>query len=262
MKNKIIGTSNGCCGCNNIANSKIKNVKTSRLGADASCSCSTITGETGATGAIGATGLSAYDVAVENGFIGTETQWLEGIVGATGPQIILGGLVPYSAEGAVLTCQINSNERYYQMSFLQFFGEYNDMDFSNFPTVFTIFEEGDFVQSFTTSKPTLITGLAFEIRGDVAVNTNDFVAKAFIFYSPTLDSNYYYVPESETILSPVLTEGANRVSGISSFEFIVPAKTKIVVAMAVDKLNPTIDDASCDFVGEIYGSMSIKEITE
>lgn len=262
MKNKINKGLNINYNTNTTVNTKTASVYPTIVGAGASCSCSTIAGETGETGATGATGLSAYDVAVENGFIGTETQWLESLVGATGPQIILGGLVPYSAEGAVLECQINSNEQYYQMSFLQFFGVYNNITFSNFPTVFTLLEEGDFVQSFTTSKPTLITGLAFEIRGDVTVNTNDFVAKAFIFYSPTLDSNYYYVPESETILSPILTEGANRVSGISSFEFEVPAKTKIVVAMAVDKLNPTIDDASCDFVGEIYGSMSIKEITE
>lgn len=44
------------------------------------------TGATGATGPAGADGDSAYEVAVSNGFIGTEAQWLASLVGATGPQ--------------------------------------------------------------------------------------------------------------------------------------------------------------------------------
>jgi hypothetical protein len=45
------------------------------------------TGETGATGSTGATGidgLSAYEVAVEDGFLGTEQEWLDSLVGPTG----------------------------------------------------------------------------------------------------------------------------------------------------------------------------------
>jgi hypothetical protein len=37
-------------------------------------------------GTAGGDGLSAYEVAVENGFIGTEVEWLESLVGDTGPQ--------------------------------------------------------------------------------------------------------------------------------------------------------------------------------
>lgn len=40
------------------------------------------TGATGATGARGADGLSAYEVAVENGFEGTEQQWLDSLGGS------------------------------------------------------------------------------------------------------------------------------------------------------------------------------------
>ncbi len=43
-----------------------------------------IKGETGATGATGATGKSAYDIALENGFEGTVTEWLESLKGAKG----------------------------------------------------------------------------------------------------------------------------------------------------------------------------------
>ena len=41
-------------------------------------------GEKGETGAQGADGLSAYQVALENGFVGTEEQWLESLKGEKG----------------------------------------------------------------------------------------------------------------------------------------------------------------------------------
>lgn len=44
------------------------------------------TGPTGATGPKGDTGDSAYDVAVAEGFVGTEAQWLASLVGPQGPQ--------------------------------------------------------------------------------------------------------------------------------------------------------------------------------
>lgn len=42
-------------------------------------------GDTGAAGADGADGLSAYEVAVDNGFIGDEAAWLASLVGDPGP---------------------------------------------------------------------------------------------------------------------------------------------------------------------------------
>lgn len=47
-------------------------------------------GATGANGLQGANGLSAYQVAVANGFSGTQTQWLASLVGSQGPQGIQG----------------------------------------------------------------------------------------------------------------------------------------------------------------------------
>ena len=48
-------------------------------------------GNTGATGAQGTDGLSAYQVAVNNGFTGTESDWLNSLIGATGAQGPAGG---------------------------------------------------------------------------------------------------------------------------------------------------------------------------
>ena len=42
-------------------------------------------GAAGATGADGADGASAYEVAVANGFVGTEAEWLDSLVGPAGP---------------------------------------------------------------------------------------------------------------------------------------------------------------------------------
>lgn len=43
-------------------------------------------GETGAAGANGSDGLSAYEVAVEGGFVGDEAAWLASLVGPIGPE--------------------------------------------------------------------------------------------------------------------------------------------------------------------------------
>jgi hypothetical protein len=48
------------------------------------------TGAQGVAGPIGANGLSAYQVAVANGFAGTETQWFSSLIGAQGPQGLQG----------------------------------------------------------------------------------------------------------------------------------------------------------------------------
>ena len=45
-----------------------------------------LSGISGVNGANGATGLSAYQLALNGGYVGTETQWLASLVGAQGPQ--------------------------------------------------------------------------------------------------------------------------------------------------------------------------------
>lgn len=59
-----------------------------------------IQGPKGDIGPRGTSGLSAYDVAVQNGFSGTEAQWLLSIKGATGPQGLNGNPGPQGPKGA------------------------------------------------------------------------------------------------------------------------------------------------------------------
>lgn len=58
----------------------------------------------GPTGPTGPEGLSAYEVAVENGYVGTEQDWLESLVGPTGPEGATGpaataATIPFSLSG-------------------------------------------------------------------------------------------------------------------------------------------------------------------
>lgn len=47
-------------------------------------------GEKGEAGADGKDGLSAYELALKNGFIGTEDEWLESLIGKEGINGIVG----------------------------------------------------------------------------------------------------------------------------------------------------------------------------
>ncbi len=58
------------------------------------------TGATGPAGADGADGASAYEVAVANGFTGTEAEWLDSLVGPTGATGATGPTGPTGATGA------------------------------------------------------------------------------------------------------------------------------------------------------------------
>lgn len=60
----------------------------------------TFTATTGGTGGTGGTaGSSAYQIAVANGFVGTEAQWLDSLIGPTGPQGPAGATGPAGPQG-------------------------------------------------------------------------------------------------------------------------------------------------------------------
>jgi hypothetical protein len=59
-----------------------------------------LTGPTGNQGIQGVAGSSAYQIAVTNGYSGTEAQWLTSLVGATGPQGPIGLTGPAGTNGS------------------------------------------------------------------------------------------------------------------------------------------------------------------
>ena len=71
-----------------------------------------IQGPAGPQGASGTNGLSAYQVAVNNGFIGTEGQWLSSLQGAQGPAGATGPQGPAGPQGASGTNGTNGLSAY------------------------------------------------------------------------------------------------------------------------------------------------------
>ena len=71
-----------------------------------------IRGPTGAAGAVGATGLSAYQLAVEEGYSGTLEQWLASLVGAPGGQGATGAGLEYDWNGTELGVRVEGDPSY------------------------------------------------------------------------------------------------------------------------------------------------------
>jgi hypothetical protein len=71
-----------------------------------------LVGQDGATGETGPDGASAYQVAVQGGFVGTEAEWLASLEGEQGPQglgLRYAGRVATSADLSALTGQIHGD---------------------------------------------------------------------------------------------------------------------------------------------------------
>lgn len=67
-------------------------------------------GPAGPAGATGADGESAYDVAVDNGFVGTESQWLASLVGPEGAEGPVGPQPPLGDAGDGPTVALKSDD--------------------------------------------------------------------------------------------------------------------------------------------------------
>lgn len=94
---------NGTDGVGVPAGGTTGQVLTKASGTDYDTEWSDPSGGTGSEGPPGPPGASAYEIAVENGFVGTEAEWLaslEGAQGPQGPQGIQGIQGPAGADGA------------------------------------------------------------------------------------------------------------------------------------------------------------------
>lgn len=86
------------------------------------------TGATGSTGAQGPSGDSAYDVAVANGFVGTEQEWLDSLA-VTFPQPVSWTPVVSSANGDFVQSSNNATGSYIKHGKIVFV--HLDVPFSN-----------------------------------------------------------------------------------------------------------------------------------
>ena len=96
------------------------------------CSCAVI--RDGVDGSDGENGKSAYEIAVQNGFVGTEQEWLESLKGQNGVNGENGadgenGSIPSDAASALALLELSYNNAV-QNGFTGTFGEYLESCFS------------------------------------------------------------------------------------------------------------------------------------
>ena len=109
------------------------------------------TGPAGANGADGADGASAYEVAVANGYTGTEAEWLTSLIGPQGPQGETGPAGPKGDTGEISLANLSvTTETAYNGSSLAY---------DNATGVFTYTPPDLSVYALTTSIPTAVSEL-------------------------------------------------------------------------------------------------------
>ena len=129
-------------------------------------------GELGSGGGSGAAGKSAYEIAVDNGFVGTETEWLESLKGAEG------------TNGATFTPYVSSSG---ELSWT------NDGDKKNPATVNIKGSKGDRGDSGVTTPINGFFTMYVDGDGNLWVLSEDDLTNTFEYDAET--GNLYFVQE-------------------------------------------------------------------
>ena len=129
-------------------------------------------GELGGGGGSGAAGKSAYEIAVDNGFVGTETEWLESLKGAEG------------INGATFTPYVSSSG---ELSWT------NDGDKKNPATVNIKGSKGDRGDSGVTTPINGFFTMYVDGDGNLWVLSEDDLTNTFEYDAET--GNLYFVQE-------------------------------------------------------------------
>ena len=129
-------------------------------------------GELGGGGGSGTAGKSAYEIAVDNGFVGTETEWLESLKGAEG------------TNGATFTPYVSSSG---ELSWT------NDADKENPATVNIKGSKGDRGDSGVTTPINGFFTMYVDEDGNLWVLSEDDLTNTFEYDAET--GNLYFVQE-------------------------------------------------------------------
>lgn len=129
-------------------------------------------GELGSGGGSGTAGKSAYEIAVDNGFVGTETEWLESLKGAEG------------TNGATFTPYVSSSG---ELSWT------NDADKENPATVNIKGVKGDRGDSGVTTPINGFFTMYVDGDGNLWVLSEDDLTNTFEYDAET--GNLYFVQE-------------------------------------------------------------------
>ena len=140
-------------------------------------------GDTGPAGADGAPGLSAYEIAVQNGFVGTEADWLASLVGAPGTNAsVTEADTPPSSPGSGQLWWNTTDGNLY------------------------IYYNGAWVPATTTSGATVSGGTATVIESATAPSN----PTSSMLWWNTTDSNLYIYYNSNWVPATVTTTGTSN----------------------------------------------------
>lgn len=230
--------------------------------------CNTIcvgsTGATGATGANGVEGLSAYEIAVENGFIGTYEEWITSLQGPTGTAPLYGGVIPYSSLTTEASFSAELDYFFQTIMFLGFQGINTDMQLDGGITVIDNDDEDLYIPCFVVQKDSTITGISFEINAEFSLSVEgiEFVGKVCIYTSPQNSS--IFTQQQSTIVNLTPTISSSQYATIyGSMEFSLPVSvgTKIAFAVIIEPVNFPSDTPPyfVEMFGNSWGGINIKE---
>lgn len=231
------------CGCIVVCDCKRRKIRKivnpSGGSGGGSVYCEGSTGSIGTSGPTGQTGLSAYEIAVFNGFVGTIEQWQQTLIGLTGTIPAVGTLVPFSAAAGEAFYEYTTLGTQQGLTFMGFFTEGTDWLVDN--EEYEIFEttyQDLILPAFIVPNDSFITGLSFEMYAEVETNNTtlfDYVATVLIYHSPKESNVFTVVDELSLQLQPVLN--GNQITSIyainNNSNYFVEAGSKIAVAISV-----------------------------
>lgn len=223
--------------------------------------CQAPAGATGTTGQVGATGASAYEVAVENGFIGTETEWLNSLIGNVGLPGVSKSTIPYFISQFEGYSYEENNQMVHNLSIPGFGAHEQSIRPNQYgpPQSFTINTVEDVLcAAFSSAYDFTIKSIAFSSWGGGELEAFEFTINAAIFTAPIGSNLFTIEPTSLLTLSPVIssTTPIFSVDGIKDLDIFVPAGTKVAIGAYTDSVEYQL--TSYDLSAYLSGSISIE----
>lgn len=218
----------------------------------------------GPTGQQGPIGESAFEIAVDNGFTGTQEEWQQSLVGPQGQAPLFGAIIPYSAINTESAYEIGASDVIRSVYFLPFTGYELDVQFDKDDiSLFDVVEEGIRIPCFIATKNSTLTGLSCEanVLADYVNGSGECVVKAAVYTSPAGSSIFILQTDTILNLTPIIMQGAQlNVYGTKQFSHPITAGTKVLLAFYVEPLDksPT-NEILISVFGNAWAGLNIKE---